>query len=273
VVVAREDQPGEKRLVVYVTETAPGLIDSGKARAQLAEHLPAYMVPAAVMVGDAIPLTVNGKLDKRALPAPEYADTDHYRAPTTATEEILAGIYAQVLGLERVGIDDSFFDLGGDSLTAMRLIAAVNAGFEAEVSVRTLFDAPTIAQLAPHIKAGSGGRPQLVAQQRPDVIPLSYAQQRLWFLEQLQGPSSIYNMAVGLRLNGHLDADALGAALADVVARHESLRTVFDAPEGTPRQVVTSVDAGDFGWDVIVADGGSAEALEEAIGAAVRYCC
>ncbi|MBP3087526.1 condensation domain-containing protein, partial [Mycolicibacterium fortuitum] len=217
----------------------------------------------AVVVLDALPLTVNGKLDKRALPAPEYADTDHYRAPSTATEEILAGIYAQVLGLERVGVDDSFFDLGGDSLTAMRLIAAVNAGFEAEVSVRTLFDAPTIAQLAPHIKAGSGGRPQLVAQQRPDVIPLSYAQQRLWFLEQLQGPSSIYNMAVALRLDGNLDAAALGQALADVVGRHESLRTKFGAVDGIPQQLVVPAGQAELGWQVVDASGWSADRLKE----------
>ncbi|TPW89493.1 condensation domain-containing protein, partial [Mycolicibacterium fortuitum] len=266
VVVVREDPPGDKRLVGYITGSA----DPVHVRAALAERLPAYMVPTAVVVLDALPLTVNGKLDKRALPAPEYADTDHYRAPSTATEEILAGIYAQVLGLERVGVDDSFFDLGGDSLTAMRLIAAVNAGFEAEVSVRTLFDAPTIAQLAPHIKAGSGGRPQLVAQQRPDVIPLSYAQQRLWFLEQLQGPSSIYNMAVALRLDGNLDAAALGQALADVVGRHESLRTKFGAVDGIPQQLVVPAGQAELGWQVVDASGWSADRLKEEAGAVGR---
>ena len=122
VVIAREDRPGDKRLVGYVTGTA----DPAEMRAALAERLPAYMVPAAVVVLEALPLTVNGKLDKRALPAPEYQDADHYRAPASAVEEILAGIYAQVLGLERVGVDDSFFDLGGDSLSAMRVIAAIN---------------------------------------------------------------------------------------------------------------------------------------------------
>ncbi|WP_160110878.1 non-ribosomal peptide synthase/polyketide synthase [Mycolicibacterium houstonense] len=266
VVVAREDQPGDKRLVGYLTGTA----DPVQVRGALAERLPAYMVPSAVVVLDALPLTVNGKLDKRALPAPEYTDTDHYRAPSTATEEILAGIYAQVLGLERVGVDDSFFDLGGDSLTAMRLIAAVNAGFDAEVSVRTLFDAPTVAQLVPHIKAGSGGRPQLVAQQRPDVIPLSYAQQRLWFLEQLQGPSAIYNMAVALRLDGDLNADALGRALADVVGRHETLRTMFGAVDGVPQQLVLPAADAEFGWRIVDASGWSPERLEEAAGAVGR---
>src|SRR6202040_3457803 len=119
----------------YITGTA----DPAEARAQLAERLPAFMVPAAVVVLAALPLTPNGKLDTRALPAPEYRDADRYRAPAGAVEEILAGIYAQVLGLERVGVDDSFFDLGGDSLSAMRLVAAINTGMDAGLSVRTLF--------------------------------------------------------------------------------------------------------------------------------------
>ncbi|WP_420891933.1 amino acid adenylation domain-containing protein [Mycolicibacterium nivoides] len=267
VVITREDHPGDKRLVGYITGTA----DPAEVRAALAERLPAYMVPAAVVVLDALPLTVNGKLDKRALPVPEYIDVDRYRAPTTPTEEILAGIYAQVLGLERVGIDDSFFDLGGDSLSAMRLIAAVNAGLDADVGVRTLFDAPTIANLAPHIKAGSGGRQRLTPQQRPAVIPLSYAQQRLWFLEQLQGPSAIYNMAVALRLVGDLDADALGQSLADVVDRHESLRTMFGAVDGIPQQVVVPAGQAELGWQIVDATGWSADRLKEAAGAVAQH--
>ena len=234
VVIAREDRPGDKRLVGYVTGTA----DPGEIRAALADRLPAYMVPAAVVVVEALPLTPNGKLDTRALPAPEYRDGDGYRAPATAVEEILAGIYAQVLGVDRVGVDDSFFDLGGDSLSAMRVIAAINTGLDAGLSVRAVFDAPTVARLAPRIGEGSGGLEPLVAGERPAVVPLSFAQSRLWFLDQLQGPSPVYNMAVALRLSGRLDADALGAALADVVGRHESLRTLFVAPEGIPQQVV-----------------------------------
>ncbi len=156
VVIAREDRPGDKRLVGYVTESVTGVVEPAAVRAVLAERLPVYMVPAAVVVIDALPLTVNGKLDKRALPAPEYQDTDRYRAPGSAVEEILAGIYAQVLGLERVGVDDSFFELGGDSLSAMRVIAAVNKSLDAGVSVRAVFEAPTVAQLAPRIGVGWG---------------------------------------------------------------------------------------------------------------------
>ena len=262
VVIAREDRPGDKRLVGYVTGTA----DPAAVRAALAERLPAYMVPAAVVGLAALPLTVNGKLDTRALPAPEYTDVDRYRAPASAVEEILAGIYAQVLGLERVGVDDSFFELGGDSLSAMRLVAAVNTGLDAGLAVRAVFEAPTVAQLAPRIGAGGGGLEPLVAGQRPAVVPLSFAQSRLWFIDQLHGPSPVYNMAVALRLGGRLDADALGQALADVVGRHESLRTLFAAPEGIPQQLVVPAERADLGWQVVDATGWSADRLGEAIG-------
>ncbi len=267
VVIAREDRPGDKRLVGYVTGTA----DPAEMRAALAERLPAYMVPAAVVVVEALPLTVNGKLDKRALPAPEYQDADRYRAPANAVEEILAGIYAQVLGVERVGVDDSFFDLGGDSLSAMRLVAAINTSLDAGLSVRAVFEAPTVAQLAPRIGGEAGRLPPLVAGERPAVVPLSFAQNRLWFIDQLQGPSPVYNMAVALRLGGRLDADALGAALADVVGRHESLRTLFAAPEGIPQQLVVPAERADFGWQVVDASGWPASRLGEAIDTAARH--
>jgi thioesterase domain-containing protein/acyl carrier protein len=148
VVIAREDRPGDKRLVGYVTGTA----DPAEARAGLAERLPAYMVPAAVVLLDALPLTPNGKLDTRALPAPEYTAAG-YRAPASPTEEILAGIYAQVLGLDRVGVDDSFFDLGGDSISAMRLIAAINTSLDTDLAVGALFEAPTVEELSQRLQA------------------------------------------------------------------------------------------------------------------------
>ena len=151
VVIAREDRPGDKRLVGYVTESATGTADPAAARAALAERLPAYMVPAAVVVLDALPLTVNGKLDTRALPAPEYQDADQYRAPADAVEEILAGIYAQVLGLERVGVDDSFFDLGGDSILSMQVVARARAAGLTVPAARHL-------RRADRGPAGPGGR-------------------------------------------------------------------------------------------------------------------
>ena len=269
VVIAREDRPGDKRLVGYVTESHSGTVDPAAARTALAERLPAYMVPAAVVVLESLPLTVNNKLDTRALPAPEYQHTDQYRAPADAVEEILAGIYARVLGVERVGVDDSFFDLGGDSLSAMRLIAAINASLDGGLSVRALFDAPTIAQLA-RLGGDEGGREPLVAGERPAVVPLSFAQNRLWFLDQLQGPSPVYNMTTALRISGPLDVDALRAALADVVGRHESLRTLIAAPEGIPEQLVVSAELADVGWEVVDATAWAAarlgEAIEEAAG-------
>ncbi len=263
VVIAREDPAGAKRLVGYVTGTA----DPATVRAGLAQRLPAYMVPAAVVALEALPLTLNGKLDTRALPAPDYTDTDRYRAPATATEEILAGIYAQVLGLERVGVDDSFFDLGGDSLSAMRVIAAINTSLDADLKVETVFQAATVTQLAARIGAGSGGGvARLVAGPRPAVVPLSFAQSRLWFIDQLQQSSPVFNMAVALRISGGLDVAALGAALADVVGRHESLRTVFPAVEGIPRQLVVDVEGADFGWGVVDASGWPESRLAEAFG-------
>ena len=242
VVIAREDRPGDKRLVGYVTGSA----DPVEIRARLVERLPAYMVPAAVLVIDALPLTPNGKLDTRALPAPEYQDVDRYRAPATFTEEILAGIYAQVLGLERVGVDDSFFELGGDSLSAMRVIAAINTGLDAGLAVRALFEAPTVARLAQCIGGNAGRRKPLVAGERPAVVPLSFAQERLWFLNRFEGGVATYNMPSAYRISGVLNVEALGAALADVVGRHESLRTLFPAVEGVPRQLVVPAERADL---------------------------
>ncbi|SON63787.1 Dimodular nonribosomal peptide synthase [Mycobacterium simulans] len=144
VVIAREDRPGDKRLVGYVT----GTLEPSDVRAQLSERLPSYLVPSVVTVLDSLPLTVNGKLDTRALPAPQYAKGVGYRAPITPVEEILAGLFARALGVERVGVDESFFDLGGDSLLAMRLIAAVNKTLDTSLGVRVLFEAPTIESLS-----------------------------------------------------------------------------------------------------------------------------
>jgi amino acid adenylation domain-containing protein len=270
VVIAREDRPGDKRLVGYVTESSTGTVDPGELRIALAERLPEYMVPAVVVVLAALPLTPNGKLDTRALPAPGYQNAG-YRAPASPVEEILAGVFAEVLGLERVGVDDSFFDLGGDSLLAMRLIAAIETGLDADLSVRAVFEAPTVTQLALRVGADGGRREPLVALERPAVVPLSFAQQRLWFIDQLLGPSPMYNMVAALRLSGSLDAEALGAALADVVARQESLRTLFPAVEGIPQQVVIPAERANFGWQIIDGTGWSESRLREAIGAAVRH--
>ncbi|KWX19449.1 hypothetical protein AFM11_35805, partial [Mycolicibacterium wolinskyi] len=268
IVIAREDSPGDTRLVGYVT----GSVNPAELRAALAERLPSYMVPAAIVVLDSVPLTPNGKLDRKSLPEPEYGDRDRYRPPANALEELVAGAYAQILGTERIGVDDSFFELGGDSLSAMRLIAAVNKALDINLSVRDLFEAPSVAGLVARIDGVNRGlEPLKPADTRPDVVPLSFAQKRLWVLDQLQGPSPVYNMVVALRLTGQLDTEALRSAFADVVARHETLRTLFPAVDGIPRQHVVPVGQAEPDWQVVSADGWTESDLREAIGAAAGH--
>ncbi|MFC7988723.1 non-ribosomal peptide synthase/polyketide synthase [Streptomyces pilosus] len=238
-VVVREDRPGDQRLVAYVVGSVEGL------REHVAARLPEYMVPSAFVALDALPLTTNGKLDRRALPAPDYGpEGETGRAPRTAREEILCGLFAEILGLDAVSIDDDFFRLGGHSLLATRLVSRIRGSLGVEMAVRQLFDTPSVAGLSAAIDEADGGhRAALTAAvPRPDRVPLSYAQQRLWFLNQFEGPSATYNIPVALRLSGPLDREALRLALADVVARHESLRTVFAEDGEGARQIVRPVD-------------------------------
>ncbi|ACY97456.1 non-ribosomal peptide synthetase [Thermomonospora curvata] len=230
-----------KKLVAYVVPAPGAQIDPEELRAFVREHLPETMVPAAVVMMDDLPLTPNGKVDTKALPKPDLTVTaEEHRAPRTPREEILCGIFADLLGLPQVGIDENFFALGGDSLLAMRVVSRVRATLGAELPIRALFTAPTVAELAALLgEEGSGAaRPPLVAAERPEIIPPSYAQQRLWFLNRFEGPSATYNVPVALRITGRLDPAALQAALGDVVERHESLRTVLPDSGGTPRQLV-----------------------------------
>ncbi|WP_191500077.1 non-ribosomal peptide synthetase, partial [Mycobacterium simulans] len=257
-------------LADYVNDpTATELVT--ELRRFAADRLPQYMIPAAVMIIDSVPLTVNGKLDRRALPAPQFLSAAGYRGPRDQHEQVLAALFGEVLGLERVGIDDSFFALGGDSLSAMRVIAALNTTLDADLSVRALFEAPTVAQLAARVGRGGAGRAPLVAVGvRPAVVPLSFAQQRLWFLDQLEGPSPMYNVACAFQVTGGLNAEALGSALTDVVARHESLRTVFRAVDGIAQQVVLPVEHAQLEWQIIQAGGWSPDQLHAALTTAAR---
>ncbi|HEV3052756.1 MAG TPA: amino acid adenylation domain-containing protein, partial [Longimicrobium sp.] len=239
VVVAREDQPGDRRLVAYVV----GAADTDALRAYLRHSLPDYMVPSAFVVLDRLPLTPNGKLDRKALPAPEYAaDADRYVAPRTPTEEVLAGIWAETLRLERVGVEESFFDLGGHSLLATRVISRVREVLGVEVPLRALFEGPTVAELAGRVeemaRAGLPVVPPVVPIERTGTLPLSFAQERLWFLHQMEPDGAGYNMPWPSRLRGHLDASALERALGDLVHRHEALRTTFRPVEQGAVQVV-----------------------------------
>jgi amino acid adenylation domain-containing protein len=241
VVVAREDRPGDQRLVAYVVPV-PGRPVPAELLARAADRLPDYMVPAAVVAMDALPSTPNGKVDRAALPAPTTAGPDRGRAPRSAQEAVLCDLFAEVLGVSRVGVDDHFFRSGGHSLLAIRLIGRVRAVFGVELPIRALFEAPTVERLAAALgerplTAGTA-RPAPAPAVRPARVPLSPAQQRLWFLNQLEGPSATYNIPLVLRLSGRLDVPALRAALADVADRHEVLRTILPATDGEPCQLV-----------------------------------
>ena len=241
-VIAREDGPGGKRLVGYVVPAGDAVLDAAALRAHLGQSLPEHMVPSALVVLDRLPLTPNGKLDRRALPAPEHRVGTVRRVARTPQEEILCGLFAEVLGLERVGIDEDFFALGGHSLLATRLISRIRSTLDVEVSIRSLFEAPTVEALVGRLGDAQVARAPLRAQARPAEIPLSYAQRRLWFLDRLEGASATYTIPLALRVRGELDRAALEAALGDLVERHESLRTIFPDTLGVPRQVI--LDAG-----------------------------
>ncbi|MEC3914935.1 non-ribosomal peptide synthetase [Nocardia sp. CDC160] len=239
--------PGGQTVLVSYVVAAPGrTLDTELLRTRIAAALPGYMVPSYLIELDDVPLTPVGKLDRNALPAPDFATLDQrYLAPRTPVETAVAQVFADVLETDRVSIDRSFFELGGNSLTATRVVARVNAALGATVALRDLFDAPTVAQLSARIVPGSEipGLPTLAPRIRPDRIPLSPAQQRMWVLNRLDPTSAAYNITAALRLTGALDVDALRGAVADVVARHETLRTIYPADADGPRQVVLGAEA------------------------------
>ncbi|MGW5861007.1 amino acid adenylation domain-containing protein [Streptomyces sp. NPDC055239] len=230
VVVAREDGPGERRLVGYVVPEGTEAIDPQLVRAHAAETLPDYMVPAAVLALGALPVTRNGKVDRKALPAPDFAERVSGRGPRTAAEETLCRLFAEVLELERVGPDDSFFDLGGDSGLAMRLAGRIREEFDAEIGIRQFFGSPTPVGVARLL--ATKARPVLVPVEHRDEVPVTAGQFRTWLMSRLDDESGIDRIPVALRLSGDLDQEALRAALGDVAARHEILRTTFDGARG-----------------------------------------
>ncbi len=243
VVLVREDVPGQKRLVAYVVPAEGAELRAAELRPLLAERLPAHMVPGAFVVLEKLPLSVNGKLDRRALPAPEQGTGTEPVAPRTPTEEVLAGIWAEVLKTGRVGVEDSFFELGGHSLLATQVVSRARQAFGVEVPLRVLFEAPTVAALAGRIEAlrgaGASLAPPIVPTPRDGAaLPLSFAQQRLWLVDRLEPGSAAYNMPSAMRLRGSLDVAALRRSLAELVRRHEALRTVFEERDGAPVQVI-----------------------------------
>ncbi|MGP3980107.1 amino acid adenylation domain-containing protein [Streptomyces sp. KR80] len=246
VVVA--ETAGTKRLVGYVVpeeEAEQGEALLQRLREHLKAGLPDYMVPAALVAVETLPLTVNGKLDVKALPAPDFAGPSTSRPPRSPQEETLCALFAEVLGLAEgsVGIDSNFFDLGGHSLLATRLISRARTALSAELAIRDLFEAPTVAQLVERaVGSDAAARPALTAGERPAELPLSHAQQRLWVIQQIECTSAAYNFPLVMRLRGTLDVDAWRAALADVTARHEALRTVFAERDGQAFQRVLPVE-------------------------------
>ncbi|RKI08338.1 amino acid adenylation domain-containing protein, partial [Corallococcus praedator] len=246
VVVAREDVPGDARLVAYVVAKPGQTLGESALREHARRLLPESMVPSSVMVLDALPLTPNGKVDRAALPVPEAPRAEHgFVAPGTPTEVLLAGLWSQLLRVESVGLRDDFFALGGHSLLATRLSSSVRAAFQVELPVRELFDASTLGALAARIDAlrlGQAGvlGPALHAVPRDGALVPSFAQQRLWFLEQLEPGNPAYHIPVAVELDGALDVHALERAFEALVQRHESLRTTLVAPEGQPFQVVAA---------------------------------
>ncbi|MFJ1455403.1 amino acid adenylation domain-containing protein [Nocardia sp. N2S4-5] len=239
-VTVHSDPATGDRMVAYVVPAQGHSVDTAAVSAHLSELLPSYMVPAAYVILDELPLTANGKVDRRALPAPDFGPRE-YRPPRSDVERAVAAVFADVLGVERAGLDDDFFTLGGNSLAATRVVARLNDAVAATVTVRAVFEAPTVAGLAAWIGArqpGSHARPVLTPRPRPERVPLSATQQRLWFLNRFDPASGAYNIAVALRMRGPLDVAALFAACGDLVARHESLRTVFPDSTDGPHQVI-----------------------------------
>ncbi|MFQ6332184.1 condensation domain-containing protein, partial [Nocardia sp. CWNU-33] len=254
------------QLVGYVVPQPGQVVEQRALLAGISETLPAYMVPATVVVLDAFPLNTSGKLDRKALPAPKFTSRE-FRAPATPIEQTVASVFADVLGIERVGADDDFFALGGNSLIATQVTARLGAALDTHLAVRDLFEASTVESLAARAerKAGSGRtRPALVAGVRPERVPLSPAQQRYWFLNQFDTTASaVDNIPLAVRLSGALDVEALQQAIGDIFSRHEVLRTTYPDSEEGPYQVILPSQVMP---DLQVVDVADSELLDTVIG-------
>jgi amino acid adenylation domain-containing protein/non-ribosomal peptide synthase protein (TIGR01720 family) len=268
-VVAREDQPGVKRLVAYVVAAAGSTIDPPALARDLTDVLPGHMVPSVIVPLDTLPLTSNGKVDRRALPAPDRRSmiATPYTAPRTAAERDLAAVWAEVTGVARVGRDDDFFaDLGGHSILAMAMMSRVRTVFGTDLPAKALFEHPTVAGLAALIAAGDGRDDVIPLVSRDSPVPLAPPQRRLWALQELSADSGEYNTATGLRLTGDLDVTALRQALNLLVARHEPLRTTFRDGDGA--QIVHA--GGEAPLDVVDLSGRRGAEREHAVERVLR---
>ncbi len=244
-VITREDIPGDQRLFAYIIPTSKEHSTSEishQLRQSLQKNLPDYMIPAAFVVLEAFPLTTNGKIDYRALPAPDFSGSvKNYVAPRSPTEEIIANIWSQVIKVEKIGIYDNFFELGGHSLLVTQVISHIRQTFKLEIPLRLLFECPTIAQLSSQIgKNNSLPVPEIEPRKQSKNLPLSFAQQRLWFIDQLDANSTAYNMPSILRILGSLNISALEKSINQIIQRHEILRTNVISIDGQPIQVITN---------------------------------
>ena len=246
VVIVREEAEGDKRIVAYVVPQATPSPRPAELRSYLKERLPDYMTPSAFVFLDALPLTPNGKVDRRALPAPQWASAESEETlavPLTQTEEMVAAIWASVLKIEPPALHDNFFALGGHSLLATQIMSRIRGAFGVELPLPSIFEVPTVKGLARHIEKAIQSEvrlqaPPIVSEPRTDEMPLSFAQQRLWFLDQFEPGSPFYNVSAAFRISGQLNVLALEQSLNSIVARHEALRTIFESKEG---RVVQSI--------------------------------
>jgi len=247
VVMLREDEPGNQRLVAYLVAQSSQDELAQQLRRFVGERLPSYMIPSVLVTLEALPLTPNGKVDRKALPVPETTKASIQEAvvlPRHPVEEVLARIWSQLLGVEAVGIDRNFFELGGHSLLATQVISRIEKAFGVELPVRCLFESPTLATLSEVIQEAIKAEPSLKAPpikpvSRNNELPLSFAQARLWFLDHLEGDNAFYNIPVALHLSGSLDVTVLEQSLNEIVRRHEALRTTFCEVDGQPIQVIS----------------------------------
>ena len=257
VVIAQEDVAGSKRLVAYYTDGASdsqqsdggGKFGAEELRSHLAQRLPEYMVPAAYVRLEALPLTPNGKLDRKRLPTPDgnAYSVSGYEEPQGEIETTLAAIWRELLEVEKVGRNDNFFELGGHSLLAITMIGRLRETLGLEVEIGDVFEHSRLSELAGKISGGKETQlPPITRADRTQPIPLSYAQQRLWFLAQMQTASEVYHIPFGMRLVGKLDRHALGRALDRLVQRHEALRTTFVVVDGEPVQRIAAAEDSHF---------------------------
>ncbi|PEE41403.1 amino acid adenylation domain-containing protein [Bacillus pseudomycoides] len=268
VVIVREDRPGDKRLVAYIVPDAEENLDLTEIRTYAAESLPGYMIPSAIIIMSELPLTPNGKISRKALPAPDFNLLVSERVARNPQEEILCDLFAEVLSIARIGIDDNFFEIGGHSLLASRLMGRIRETLGVELGIGKLFESPTVAELAKQLDSTQSARPAIQKVERPREVPLSFAQRRLWFLNCLEGPSPTYNIPVVIRMSGELNREALQAAFYDIVDRHESLRTIFPNTLGTSHQQI--LETNEANPTLIVTQTTDSE-LPKVLAEAVRY--